>query len=83
MWQKCKRLSWKTDNGTIHDVCNIVGLLYGMCQRILSDELSLQRIASKFVLMLLSIDQEYCIALSTELKEQTEKTQLYLYHHYW
>jgi hypothetical protein len=44
-----------------------------MCQRILSDELSVWRIASKFVLMLLSNDQKaYCIAVSTELKEQTE-----------
>jgi hypothetical protein len=44
-----------------------------MCQQILSDELSVRRIASKFVLMLLSIDQkEYCIAVSTELKKQTK-----------
>jgi hypothetical protein len=46
-----------------------------MCQRILSDEFSVQRVASEFVLMLLSNDQkEYCIAVSTELKEQTENT---------
>jgi transposase len=27
----------------IHDVCNIVGLSYGTCQRILSDELNIRR----------------------------------------
>ena len=37
------------------------------------DELSVRRVVSKFVLMLLSSDQkEYCIAVSTELKKQTE-----------
>jgi hypothetical protein len=56
-----------------------------MCQRILSDELSVWHIASEFVLMLLSSDQkEYCVAVSTELKEQTENNaQLYLHYHYW
>jgi hypothetical protein len=40
----------------IHDVCSIVGLLYGMCQWILSYELSVWCIASEFVLMLRSND---------------------------
>ena len=35
--------------GTIHDVCNIVGLLYGMCQWISSHELNMWHIATKFV----------------------------------
>ena len=44
-----------------------------MWERILLDELSVRRVVSKFVLMLLSSDQkEYCIAVSTELKKQTE-----------
>jgi hypothetical protein len=43
-----------------------------MCQRISSDEVSVQHIATELVLMLLSNDQKDCIAVSTELKEQTK-----------
>ena len=57
----------------IQDVCKIVGLSYGTCQRILSDELNMRRIAAKFVPRLLNGDQkEYRIALCTELKEGAE-----------
>jgi hypothetical protein len=38
----------------IHDVCNIVELSYGTCQRILSDELNMRRIAAKYVPRLLT-----------------------------
>jgi hypothetical protein len=34
---------------TIHDVCNIVRLSYGMCQGILSHELNMLSLAAKFV----------------------------------
>jgi hypothetical protein len=55
---------------TIHDVCNTVGLSYGTCQRILSDELNMRRTAAKFVSSLLSSDQtENRISVCTELKE--------------
>jgi histone-lysine N-methyltransferase SETMAR len=59
----------------IHDVWNIVGLLYGMCQQTLSDELNMRCTAVKFVPRLLSSDQkEYHISVCTEFKEQAEKT---------
>jgi len=49
---------------TIHDVRNIVRLLYGACQRILSDELNIRCIAAKFVPGVLNSDQkEYRISL--------------------
>jgi hypothetical protein len=54
---------------TIHDVCDVVKLSYGTCQRILSQELNMQLIAMKFVPTLLSSDQK---AHYFELKEQTE-----------
>lgn len=54
---------------TIHHVCNSVGLLYGMCQRILSDELNKRCTAAKYVPRLMSSDQkELCIAICTDLK---------------
>jgi len=59
---------------TIHDVCNTVGLSYGVCQQILLDELNIRRIAAKFVPRELRSDQkEYSISVCTELKEQTKK----------
>ena len=42
---------------TIHDVCDHVGLSYGSCQHILADELSMRRIAAKFVPRLLKNEQ--------------------------
>jgi len=42
---------------TIHDVCNRVGLSYGSCQHILAVELSMRRIAAKFVPRFLKIEQ--------------------------
>jgi hypothetical protein len=41
---------------TIQDVCNILVLSYGTCQRILLDELNMRRIAAKFVPRLLTDD---------------------------
>jgi hypothetical protein len=38
---------------TIQDLCNTLGLSYGTCQRILSEELNMRRIAVKFVPRLL------------------------------
>jgi hypothetical protein len=57
----------------IHVVRDIVKLSYGMCQRILSDELNMWHTAANFVPRLLSNDQKgHCTAVCTELKEQTE-----------
>jgi hypothetical protein len=42
---------------TIHAVCNRAGLSYGSCQHILADELSMRRIAAKFVPHLLKNEQ--------------------------
>ena len=50
----------------IHNVCNIVRLLYRMCQWILSDELNKRHTAAKYVTRLMSSDQkELCIAVCT------------------
>ena len=58
---------------TIHDVCAALGLSYGTCQRILSHELGMRRIAAKFVPRLLSNDQkQHRVSVCTELNEQFE-----------
>ncbi|PNF28249.1 hypothetical protein B7P43_G06650 [Cryptotermes secundus] len=47
---------------TILDLCNTLGLSYGTCQRILSEELNIRRIAAKFVPQLLQNEQkQHCL----------------------
>jgi hypothetical protein len=41
-----------------HDVCDVVKVSYGTCQRILPQELNMQRIAAKFVPRLPSNDRK-------------------------
>ncbi|PNF37365.1 hypothetical protein B7P43_G17725, partial [Cryptotermes secundus] len=43
---------------TIQDLCNTLGLSYGTCQRILSEELNMRRIAANFVTQLLQNEQK-------------------------
>ena len=43
---------------TIHDLCAEVGIGYGSCQRILTEQLNMHRIAAKFVPRVLTHDQK-------------------------
>ena len=43
---------------TIHDLCAEVGIGYGSCQRILTEQLNMHRIAAKFVPRVLTQDQK-------------------------
>jgi len=55
---------------TIHDLCAEVGIGYGPCQRILTEQLNLHRIAAKFVPRVLTHDQKDSrVAICQELKE--------------
>jgi hypothetical protein len=57
----------------INNVYDIVKVLYGTCQLILSYEHNLQSSAMKFVPRKLTNDEnECCIAICSGLKEQTE-----------
>jgi hypothetical protein len=56
---------------TIQDVCNILVLSYGTCQRILSEELNIRLIATKFMPRLLTDDQkQHRLEVCMELTEQ-------------
>jgi hypothetical protein len=50
---KVKDLVLQDRRLTIQDLCNTLGLSYGTCQRILSEELNMRRIAEKSVPRLL------------------------------
>jgi len=55
---------------TIHDLCAEVGIGYGSCQRILTEQLNMHRIAAKFVSKVLTQDQKDTrVAICQELKE--------------
>ena len=55
---------------TVHDLCAEVGKDYGSCQRILTEQLNMLRIAVKFVLRMLTQDRkESRVAICQELKE--------------
>lgn len=58
----------------IHDICSTIDLSYGVCQRILFDELNMRRIVAQLVPMLLSTEQNrHRVHVCTELREITEK----------
>ena len=55
---------------TIHNLCAEVGIGYGSCQRILTEQLNMHRIAAKFVPRVLTHDQKDSrVAICQELKE--------------
>jgi len=55
---------------TIHDLCEEVGIGYGSCQRILTEQLNMHRISAKVVPRVLTHDQKDSrVAISQELKE--------------
>lgn len=57
----------------IHDICDILKMLYGTCQQNLSQELNIQHIAVKSLPRLLGNDQkEHRVTICFELNEQTE-----------
>jgi len=55
---------------TMHDLCAEVGIGYGFCQPILTEQLNMHRIAAKFVPRVLTHDQKDSrVAICQELKE--------------
>ena len=55
---------------TIQDLCAEVGIGYGSCQRILTEQLNMHRIAAKFVPRVFTQDQKDSrVAICQELKE--------------
>ncbi|PNF41547.1 hypothetical protein B7P43_G12312 [Cryptotermes secundus] len=64
---------------TIQDLCNTLGLSYGTCQRILSEELNMRRIAAKFVPRLLQNEQkQHHLEMFRELQQQLQENPNFL-----
>jgi hypothetical protein len=57
---------------TIHDIAE-VGIGYGTCQRVLTEELGMNRFAAKFVPRILGADQKHQrVNICTELNRKTK-----------
>lgn len=64
---------------TIQDLCNTLGLSYGTCQRILSEELNMRRIVAKFVPWLLQNEQkQHHLEVCRELQQQLQEDPNFL-----
>ncbi|PNF20516.1 hypothetical protein B7P43_G06298 [Cryptotermes secundus] len=64
---------------TIQDLRNALGLSYGICQRILSEELNMRRIAAKFVPRLLQNEQkQHRLEVCRELQQQLQEDPNFL-----
>ncbi|PNF17937.1 hypothetical protein B7P43_G14737 [Cryptotermes secundus] len=64
---------------SIQDLCNTLGLSYGKCQRILSEELNMRMIAAKFVPRLLQNEQkQHRLEVCRELQQQLQEDPNFL-----
>jgi len=54
---------------TIHDIAEEVGICYGTCQWVLTEELGMHRVTAKFVPKILTADQKQQRVVYTELRQ--------------
>jgi hypothetical protein len=63
----------------IQCLCNTLGLSYGTCQRVLSEELNMRRIVAKFVPQLLQNEQkQHCLQVCRGLQQQLQEDPNFL-----
>ena len=64
---------------TIHDLAEDVGIGYGTCQRVLTEELGMHRVAAKFVPRILTADQkQQRVNVCTELRQLASDDKTFL-----
>jgi len=64
---------------TIHDIAEEAGIGYGTCQRILTEELGMHRVAAKFVPRILTADQKQRrVNVCTELRQLVSDNETFL-----
>jgi len=64
---------------TIRDIAEEVDVGYGTCQRVLTEELGMQRVAAKFVPRTPTADQkQQCINVCTELRQLASDDETFL-----
>jgi len=64
---------------TVHDIAEEVGIGYGTCQRVLTEELGMHRVTAKFVPRILTADQkEQRVNVCAELRQLTSDDETFL-----
>jgi hypothetical protein len=59
---------------TVHELADTIGIGYGVCQEILTENLNMHHVATKFVPQLLANDQKrWCVNVCLELREKANK----------
>lgn len=77
--EKIRQLIHEDRRQTIHDLCTSVGISYGSCQEILTENLGMRRVAAKFVPRLLSVDQKQRrVDVCSELRETSENDPTFI-----
>jgi len=57
---------------TIRGVAEDVGIAFGMCQKILTEDLQMRHVSVKFVPRLLTAEQDDHVSICTDLREQAQ-----------
>jgi hypothetical protein len=69
--EKIRELFHEDRRWTIHALADTIGISYGVCQEILTENLNMLHIATKFVPQLLTNDQKQrCVHVCLELREK-------------
>jgi hypothetical protein len=71
---KIRELVHEDHRQTIHELTNTIGISYGVCQEILTENFNMPHIAMKFVPQLLTNDEkEWHINMCLELQEKANE----------
>jgi len=72
MIERVRQIICEDHHRTIDEVSMLVGISHGTCHKILTEDLKMQRVASKFAPRLLSVDQkQQRLDVCLDLKENT------------
>jgi hypothetical protein len=63
---------------TIHDIAEEMGIGYGTCQRVLTEELGMHLVAAKLVPQILTADQKQQRVVCTELRQLASDDEIFL-----
>jgi hypothetical protein len=72
--ERIRELIHKGCRWTTHELSDIIGISYGVCQKILTENLNMRLITAKFVPWLLTNDQrQQCVNVFRELQEKANE----------
>ena len=79
MIEKVRQIIREDCRRTIDEISMLVGISHGTCLKILTEDLKMRRVASKFVPRLLSVDQkQQRLDVCLDLKENASKDPCFL-----